>query len=36
MLTGVIIIDENSNVVDGDQLMALVAQSWKERETPDR
>ena len=29
----VIIIDENSNVVDGDQLMALVAQSWKERET---
>jgi phosphoglucosamine mutase len=29
----VIIVDEKSNVVDGDQLMALVAQSWKERET---
>lgn len=26
----VIIVDEKSNVVDGDQLMALVAQSWKE------
>ncbi|MEL6966981.1 MAG: phosphoglucosamine mutase [Pseudomonadota bacterium] len=26
----VIIVDEQSNVVDGDQLMALVAQSWKE------
>ena len=29
----VIIVDEKSNVVDGDQLMALVAQSWKEKET---
>ena len=29
----VIIVDEKSNVIDGDQLMALVAQSWKERET---
>lgn len=29
----VIIVDEKSNVVDGDQLMALVAQSWKERQT---
>jgi len=28
----VIIVDEKSNVVDGDQLMALVAQSWKEQE----
>ena len=28
----VIIVDEKSNVVDGDQLMALVAQSWKEEE----
>ena len=28
----VIIVDEKSNVVDGDQLMALVAQSWKERD----
>ncbi len=26
----VIIVDEKSKVVDGDQLMALVAQSWKE------
>ncbi|MEO1397653.1 MAG: phosphoglucosamine mutase [Pseudomonadota bacterium] len=26
----VIIVDERSNVVDGDQLMALVGQSWKE------
>ncbi|MDD9911236.1 MAG: phosphoglucosamine mutase [Ahrensia sp.] len=26
----VIIVDEKSNVVDGDQLMALVAQSWSE------
>ncbi|MEM8750983.1 MAG: phosphoglucosamine mutase [Pseudomonadota bacterium] len=28
----VIIVDEKSNVVDGDQLMALVAQSWQESE----
>ncbi len=28
----VIIVDEKSNVIDGDQLMALVAQSWKEKE----
>ena len=28
----VIIVDEKSNVVDGDQLMAVVAQNWKERE----
>lgn len=27
----VIIVDEKSNVVDGDQLMAVVAQSWKEK-----
>ena len=27
----VIIVDEKSREVDGDQLMALVAQSWKER-----
>ena len=26
----VILVDEKSNVVDGDQLMALVAQSWQE------
>ena len=28
----VIIVDEKSNVVDGDQLMAVMAQSWKESE----
>ncbi len=28
----VIIVDEKSNVIDGDQLMALVAQSWSESE----
>ena len=28
----VIIVDEKSNVIDGDQLMALVAQSWKEND----
>ena len=28
----VIIVDEKSNVVDGDQLMAVMAQSWKENE----
>ena len=28
----VIIVDENSREVDGDQLMAVVAQSWKEQE----
>ena len=28
----VIIVDEKSNVIDGDQLMALVAQSWNENE----
>ncbi|MEL7230082.1 MAG: phosphoglucosamine mutase [Pseudomonadota bacterium] len=28
----VIIVDEKSQVVDGDQLMALVAQSWKQKE----
>ena len=28
----VIIVDEKSRVVDGDQLMALVAQSWSEEE----
>ena len=28
----VIIVDEKSNVIDGDQLMALVAQSWSENE----
>lgn len=28
----VIIVDEKGQVVDGDQLMALVAQSWKEKE----
>ena len=28
----VIIVDENSNVVDGDQLMAVIAESWKKSE----
>ncbi len=28
----VIVVDENSNVVDGDQLMAVVAQSWQASE----
>lgn len=28
----VIIVDEKSNVVDGDQLMAVIAQSWKKSE----
>lgn len=28
----VIIVDEKSNVVDGDQLMAVIAESWKKRE----
>lgn len=28
----VIIVDEKSNVVDGDQLMAVIGESWKERE----
>lgn len=28
----VLIVDENGNVVDGDQLMATVARSWKEDE----
>lgn len=28
----VIIVDENGGIVDGDQLMAVVAQSWKEEE----
>ncbi len=28
----VILVDEKSRVIDGDQLMALVAQSWKERD----
>ena len=28
----VIIVDEKGKVIDGDQLMALVAQSWKEQE----
>ncbi|MEP0451405.1 MAG: phosphoglucosamine mutase, partial [Roseibium sp.] len=27
----VIIVDENGNVIDGDQLMAVVAQSWQAR-----
>ena len=32
MPTGVIITDERGNVVDGDQLMALIATSWKQRD----
>ena len=31
----VILVDEKSNVIDGDQLMATVAQSWKESEQLD-
>jgi len=27
----VIIVDENSNVIDGDQIMAVVAESWKRK-----
>ncbi|WP_309082577.1 phosphoglucosamine mutase [Chelativorans sp.] len=28
----VVIVDENGTVIDGDQIMALIAQSWHERE----
>jgi phosphoglucosamine mutase len=27
----VVMVDENGNVIDGDQIMALIAQSWHER-----